>query len=62
MSEAASLAGHLGLGSIVMLYDQNEITIDGSTNLAFTEDLERFDLFSFDPEAEDLTELEEDDE
>ncbi len=31
-------------------------------NLAFTEDLERFDLFAFDPEADDLTELEEDDE
>jgi transketolase len=37
-SEAASLAGHLGLGKIVYLYDDNRITIDGSTDLAFTED------------------------
>ena len=36
--EAASLAGHLKLGRIVYLYDDNEITIDGSTELAFTED------------------------
>ncbi len=38
-AEAASLAGHLGLGSIVMLYDDNRITIDGSTDIAFTEDV-----------------------
>jgi len=37
-SEAASLAGHLGLGKLIYLYDDNRITIDGSTNLAFTED------------------------
>ncbi len=37
-SEAASLAGHLGLGKIIYLYDDNHITIDGSTELAFTED------------------------
>ncbi len=36
--EAASLAGHLKLGKLIYLYDDNEITIDGSTNLAFTED------------------------
>lgn len=39
-SEAASLAGHLGLGRLVVFYDDNEITIDGSTDLAFTEDVE----------------------
>lgn len=38
-SEAASLAGHLGLGKLVYLYDDNGISIDGSTNLAFTEDV-----------------------
>lgn len=38
-SEAASLAGHLGLGKLVVLYDRNEITIEGSTNVAFTEDV-----------------------
>ncbi|MDW7739130.1 MAG: transketolase [Bacillota bacterium] len=37
-SEAASLAGHLGLGKLICLYDDNKITIDGSTDLAFTED------------------------
>jgi len=36
--EAASLAGHLRLGRLVYLYDDNRITIDGSTDLTFTED------------------------
>ncbi len=37
-AEAASLAGHLKLGKLVYLYDDNRISIDGSTNLALTED------------------------
>lgn len=37
--EAASLAGHLGLGNIIYLYDDNNITIEGSTDLAFSEDV-----------------------
>ena len=36
--EAVSLAGHLGLGHLNLLYDMNGISIDGSTDLAFTED------------------------
>ncbi|GBE01866.1 transketolase [bacterium BMS3Bbin06] len=38
-SEAASLAGHLGLGNLIYLYSDNKITIEGSTDLAFTEDV-----------------------
>jgi transketolase len=38
-SEAASLAGHLGLHKLVVVWDDNRITIDGSTELAFTEDV-----------------------
>ena len=37
--EAASLAGHLGLENIIYFYDDNEISIEGSTDLAFTEDV-----------------------
>jgi len=40
-SEAASLAGHLGLGNIIYFYDDNRISIEGSTELAFTEDRAR---------------------
>ena len=36
--EASSLAGHLLLGKLILLYDDNRISIDGSTDLAFTED------------------------
>ena len=35
-SEAASLAGHLGLGNIIWIYDNNKITIEGETNLSFS--------------------------
>jgi transketolase len=37
-SEASSLAGHLALDNLIVVYDDNHITIDGDTNLAFTED------------------------
>jgi transketolase len=47
-SEAASLAGHLQLGKLIVLYADNQITIEGSTNLAFTEDrLGRFAAFNW---------------
>jgi transketolase len=47
-SEAASLAGHLRLGNIIMLYDDNRISIDGSTELTFTEDRgARFEAFGW---------------
>lgn len=38
-NEAASLAGNLGLGKLIVLYDSNSITIEGSTDLAFNEDV-----------------------
>jgi len=38
-SEAASLAGHLGLDNLCWIYDNNHITIEGNTNIAFTEDI-----------------------
>ncbi|MBN1849945.1 MAG: transketolase [Deltaproteobacteria bacterium] len=38
-SEAASLAGHLGLSKLICIYDDNQITIEGKTDIAFTEDV-----------------------
>ena len=47
-SEAASLAGHLGLGKLVYLYDDNKITLVGPTDLTYTEDaLRRFDAYGW---------------
>ena len=58
-AEAASLAGHQGLGKLVYLYDDNEISIDGDTNLAFTEDVEaRFAAYDWHVQrVEDGTDL-----
>lgn len=47
-SEAASLAGHLRLGKIIYCYDDNHISIDGSTDLSFTEDRgKRFEAYGW---------------
>jgi transketolase len=47
-SEAASLAGHLQLGKLICLYDDNDISLDGPTNLAFTENvLARFEAYGW---------------
>jgi transketolase len=46
--EAASLAGHLRLGKLIYLYDQNHISLAGATNLTFTEDVgKRFDAYGW---------------
>ncbi|MHB8657631.1 MAG: transketolase [Solirubrobacteraceae bacterium] len=60
-AEAASLAGHLGLGRLVYLYDDNRITIDGSTELSFSTEnvLERFAAYGWHTAAvRDVNDLE----
>ncbi len=47
-AEAASFAGHQGLGKLIYLYDDNKIQIDGSTDLSFTEDVkQRFEAYGW---------------
>ena len=59
-AEAASIAGHLGLGHLIFLYDHNRISIDGHTSLTFdTEDVnERFDAYGWHTQdVEDVNDL-----
>ncbi|MDQ3186118.1 MAG: transketolase [Pseudomonadota bacterium] len=47
-AEAASLAGHLRLGKLIYLYDQNHVSLAGATDLTFTEDVgQRFDAYGW---------------
>jgi transketolase len=53
-SEAASFAGHLGLGKLVVLYDDNRVTIDGPTSLTFSENVgARFEAYGWDVQRVD---------
>lgn len=57
-TEAASIAGHLGLGKIVYLYSANQISIEGSTDITFTEDIEKkFEALNWDVQKVDGNDL-----
>lgn len=52
--ESCALAGHLGLGKLIVLYDDNHITIDGNTSLAYSDDVaKRFQAYGWHTQAAD---------
>lgn len=54
-SEASSIAGHLNLSNLIVIYDDNKISIDGQTDLAFTEDVEkRYQAYGWDTHCVEL--------
>ncbi len=54
-SEASSIAGHLNLSNLIVVYDDNKISIDGQTNLAFSEDVEkRYQSYGWDTHSVEL--------
>ena len=56
-SEASSIAGHLGLANLIVIYDDNRISIDGDTELAFTEDvITRYKAYNWDVHSVELGE------
>jgi transketolase len=57
-AEAASMAGHMGLGKLVVFYDSNRITIEGSTAIAFSEDVgKRFEAYNWHVQEGDAYDL-----
>jgi transketolase len=57
-SEASSIAGHLGLGKLIVFYDSNRITIEGSTDLAFSENvLRRFEGYGWQTLSGDMYDM-----
>ena len=45
--EAVSLAGHLRLGKLIVLYDDNHVSLAGPTDVTFTEDVARYDAYGW---------------
>ena len=59
-SEAASLAGHLKLGKLIVFYDDNKITIDGGTDISFSEDVQaRFSAYGWHVQQGDAYDIDE---